>query len=112
MTFVATWTYHTGNAITLAKEKYRIINGGAMEGSNGEVHVYNGRNGFRMPDYHRLDLGINIKNDRDEWHFGIYNAYNRMNPFYYYLSLKEDKYVLKQQTLFPFIPSISHTYYF
>jgi len=112
MTFVATWTYHTGNAITLAKEKYRIIDGGAMEGSNGEVHVYNGRNGFRMPDYHRLDLGINFKNDRDEWHFGIYNAYNRMNPFYYYLSKKVDKYVLKQQTLFPFIPSISHTYYF
>lgn len=112
LTLVATWTYHTGNAITMAYEKYQIINGGYAEGQYGEAHVYNGRNGFRMPDYHRLDLGLSIKRNKGEWHLGIYNAYNRMNPYYYYLSLQGDSYVLKQKVMFPIIPSVSYSYYF
>lgn len=109
---VGTWTYHTGNAISMAFEKYPIINGGSMEGEYGEVHVYNGRNGFRMPSYHRLDLGLTVVRKKGEWHFGIYNAYNRMNPYYYYLSPKGNSFVLKQKSMFPFIPSISYTYNF
>lgn len=109
---VGTWTYHTGNSITMAYEKYPIINGGSMEGEYGEVHVYNGRNGFRMPSYHRLDLGLTVVREKGEWHLGIYNAYNRMNPYYYYLSPKGNSLVLKQKSMFPFIPSISYTYNF
>ena len=39
-----------------------------------------------MPNYHRLDIGINkhIKKRKGEvdWNFSIYNAYAHLNPYY------------------------------
>jgi hypothetical protein len=51
----ATWVYNTGNAVTFPSGKYEI---------DGNVQFYyTERNGYRMPAYHRLDLGAtwNIK---------------------------------------------------
>jgi hypothetical protein len=51
----ATWVYNTGNAVTFPSGKYEI---------DGKVQFYyTERNGYRMPAYHRLDLGAtwNIK---------------------------------------------------
>ena len=105
--FVAAWTYHTGYAMDMAFEKY-LLDG------RDEVHIYRGKNSFRMPDYHRLDIGLNVSKERSEWHLGLYNAYNRMNPYYYYFDLpsNSDRYILKQQTMYPLLPSISYTYKF
>ncbi|MEZ4902456.1 MAG: hypothetical protein R2822_12245 [Spirosomataceae bacterium] len=40
-----------------------------------------------MPNYHRLDLGAIFKSKNRKgrdygWNIGVYNAYNRNNPFY------------------------------
>ncbi|MCD8166953.1 MAG: TonB-dependent receptor [Bacteroides sp.] len=44
----ATWVYNTGQALTAPSAKYVI---------NGEtVYYYAERNGYRAPDYHRLDI--------------------------------------------------------
>lgn len=111
--FVASWVYHTGYAITMTNEKFLIAGGGnSYDGEYGEAHIYGEKNSYRMPSYHRLDVGINRKKGKGEWHYGIYNAYNRMNPYYYYVVSKEDGYVIKQKTIFPFLPSISYSYYF
>jgi hypothetical protein len=76
----ATWVYQTGAAVTFPTGKYEF--GGKF------VPIYSDRNGYRMPDYHRLDLAVTLKckekPDRKfyhEWNFSLYNAYGRKNPW-------------------------------
>ena len=81
---------------------------------------YGEKNSFRMAAYHRLDLGIHVhkkfKNHERTWEFSVYNAYNRHNPFFYYITQEYEwdpeqgesyQNKLKQVSIFPFIPSVS-----
>lgn len=45
----ASWVYYTGDAVTFPSGKYLI--------NNTVYYYYTERNGYRMPAYHRLDLG-------------------------------------------------------
>ena len=55
-------------------------------------HIFNEkRNNVRIPVYHRLDISATLqgKNKKErrlksEWVFGVYNVYNRRNPFSIY----------------------------
>jgi hypothetical protein len=74
----ANWIWYTGNAVTFPSGKYEV--GGAT------TFLYTERNGYRMPDYHRLDLGATFlaketKRFKSEWAFGLYNVYNRRNAY-------------------------------
>ena len=114
----ATWIFGTGNAFTMAVGKYYTPD-------NTEIHIYEGKNTFRMRSYHRLDVGVNFhkKKKRGErtWSLSIYNLYNRENPYYYFFDTKESSSylsnetaarVVKQNSLFPFIPSVSYSFKF
>ena len=108
------WVYGTGNAVSLALQKYNGLN----DGNFTVVEHIGDKNDYRMPAYHRLDLGVNLHKDKKwgeaTWSFGVYNAYSRRNPFYLdfgYLK-NSDKYVLKQISLFPIIPSVSYNFKF
>lgn len=110
------WVYGTGNAITLALQKYNSL--GDNNNGGSEVNHIDQRNGYRMPAYHRLDLGLNYhkktKWGESTWSFGLYNAYNRKNPFFLDIGYLKDsnKKVLKQISLFPLLPSISYSFKF
>lgn len=86
----AAFTYATGRPITLPTGRYDF---------NGyQVNFYSGRNGYRLPDFHRLDLSVNYepkKNEDRRWQSsfaaGVYNAYNRQNPFTIYTRTKQDE---------------------
>lgn len=74
----ATFVYSTGNAVTFPSGKY------AVDGRT--LWYYTERNGYRMPDYHRMDLGATwestaFKRFKSSWTFGVYNAYNRKNAY-------------------------------
>lgn len=101
----AEWVYGTGNAITLPIGTYQ---GPAGE----ELELYGSRNGYRMPSYHRGDISARfsrkMKRHERAWVVGVYNAYNRKNPFYIY----RDGADFKQVSLFPVIPSISYQFKF
>jgi CarboxypepD_reg-like domain/TonB-dependent Receptor Plug Domain len=87
-----------------------------------DLAVYNTRNGFRLPAYHRADIGLNKttttkKGRRKTWSFGAYNLYNRQNILYIEIVSKRIyvspnvftyKQVLKPQSLFGIIPSASY----
>lgn len=78
LTLSGTWVYNTGDAVTFPSGKYYI--------DDNLVNLYTDRNGSRMPDYHRLDLGLTwtLKDSPKFYHdlsFSIYNLYNRMNAF-------------------------------
>ncbi len=112
------WVYGTGNAVTLGHERYMP----AMEslgnwGFPTEVVHIDSRNNYRMPSYHRLDIGVNLhkKLRRHErtWSFGVYNLYSRQNPFFLYFGTNtRGNTVLKQVSLFPLIPSFSYAFKF
>jgi len=108
----ATWVYNTGNAATFPSGKYEI---------DGNVQFYyTERNGYRMPDYHRLDLGAtwNIKKTtkfESSLSFSLYNAYGQKNA--YTIDFIEDpndptKTIAEKTYLFTYIPSISYNFKF
>ena len=86
-TLSGTFVFNTGNAVTFPSGKY-LVNGKSM-------FYYTERNGYRMPDYHRLDLSATYdpqktnKRFHSSWTIGIYNAYNRKNA--YTIDFREDK---------------------
>ena len=75
----ASWVYNTGDAVTFPTGKYFI--------DDNLVNLYSDRNGDRMPDYHRMDLGATLKlntkkeSNSSELNFSIYNAYSRLNAY-------------------------------
>ncbi len=75
----ATFVYYTGNAITFPSGKYQV--------DGKTMFYYTERNGYRMPDYHRLDLSLTYEPRKEEkhwhssWSFGLYNVYNRKNAY-------------------------------
>jgi hypothetical protein len=76
-----------------------------------------GRNDFRTPAYHRLDLGVNMHKKKRwgerTWSIGIYNVYSRQNPFYLFFSADDDgRQRLTQLSLFPLIPSATYNFKF
>ncbi len=122
------YVYGTGNAVTLPVARYNsaeilpsVSNGGGFN-AFGDVEYITQRNGYRMPSYHRLDIGVNLHKEKDwgerTWSLGIYNIYNRQNPFILFFdtelnpSTQELEQVLKQFSLFPLIPSISYGFKF
>lgn len=82
--------------------------------SVNDIHVYGDRNSYRMSDYHRMDVGLTYKKDKAkgkvEWNLGIYNVYNRHNPFFLFFKRKGSEINLYQFSLFPIISSYSYTY--
>ena len=111
-TLSASWVYNTGNAVTFPSGKYQM--------DNQVVFYYTERNGYRMPDYHRLDVGATWqlrKTERfsSELVFSIYNAYGRENP--YIINFREnanDPSMTEayQIALFKIVPSVSYNFRF
>lgn len=120
------WIFSSGYAITLPLESYRShptaanpyifaqqYNGHLI--SNGVVNGYVERNGFRMPNYHRLDLSFNFYKQKKYgeriWSISIYNTYSRLNPYFIYLDGKSQN-KLYQTAIFPILPSFSYKFNF
>lgn len=66
---------------------------------------YTSRNGYQLPNYHRLDLALNFNSKRNKnrrfktnWNFGVYNVYNRHNVFS--LFVKQDAYNLNANSAY------------
>lgn len=110
------WVYGTGNAFTLGLETYLPFHSVFIDNYPSPVTHIESRNNYRMPAYHRLDFGVNIHKERkwgkSSWSFGVYNLYNRKNPFFLYFSYNNNHKVLKQISIFPLIPSVSYQFNF
>lgn len=108
----ATWVFYTGDAVSLPEGKYTV--------NNQVYYYYSARNAYRMPDYHRLDIGATKtfkKRGRftSELSFGVYNAYGRENAYSVSFKPSEDnRHVTQavQTALFKFVPAISYNFKF
>lgn len=112
LTLSGSWVYYTGDAVTFPVGKYEI---------DGQLQtLYSGRNGDRMPDYHRMDLGLTwTLQDTKKWHsdlnFSIYNVYNRHNTYSIDFSESENspgEYEAVQTYLFGVVPSVTWNFSF
>jgi hypothetical protein len=121
-----TWIYNTGNAVTFPSGKYTF--------NGNTVSYYTERNGYRMPDYHRLDLGLTwysktsklqVNEEGQEvevpkrflsnWNLSVYNAYNRLNA--YSIDFRESTTnpgttEAVKLSLFGIVPSITYNFSF
>jgi len=108
----ATFVYSTGNAVTFPSGKYTV--------DGRTLWYYMERNGYRMPDYHRLDLGATWESSTSKrftssWTFGVYNAYNRKNAFIIDFREKEGNPNVTEAyriALFGIIPSVTWNFKF
>jgi len=78
--FSSNFVYQTGRPITYPIGKY--------EYNGAEYTLYSDRNKFRIPDYYRLDIGLNIEGNHkikklahSFWNISIYNVLGRNNPY-------------------------------
>jgi hypothetical protein len=110
--FSLNWVYYTGLAATFPSGKYEI------EGQT--INLYTERNGYRMPDYHRLDLGATyyFKRTADSemsLTFSVYNAYARKNAYRITFEESEtdpNKTEAVRLALFSIVPSITFNFRF
>ena len=117
VTLSGDWVYGTGNAVTLPTAQYHLDGASPGNPFNRTIHVYNGRNQFRMRPSHRLDVNLSFSKQtrwgERSWNFGAYNLYSRRNPYLYYIS--GNPFVarqVRQVSLFPIIPYFSYHFKF
>ncbi|WP_153799913.1 TonB-dependent receptor [Foetidibacter luteolus] len=111
-TLSANWIFYTGDAVSFPSGKYRL--------DDRMVYYYTERNGYRMPNYHRLDLGavLQLKKKKkfsSELAFSLYNAYGRENAYIIEFRNSKDnpnKTEAVRTALFKFIPSVSYNFKF
>jgi hypothetical protein len=101
----AIWTYGTGYPVTIPVEQYSPELGLIP----GLVYYYPSINNYKLPDYHRLDLGLHYKTagrlGENSLSFDVFNAYNRKNVINMYSYGPYFRYAY----LLPFIPSVTYT---
>jgi len=123
LNFGATWTYGTGQAYSIPISQYQIAGFNSPQDNPSGIYFENStRDAFRFPAFHKLDLNckykISISDKLLELNLNIYNVYNRFNVFSEYVGYKTDEPtgkttpVLKQFSLFPFLPTFGVTFDF
>lgn len=110
----ANWVYQSG----------RPINAPVARWEYGELILpyFPGRNNDRMPAYHRLDLGLELKGKlktakrfESSLSFSIYNVYNRKNANSVYFIQDYDTQAetkAMKVSLFRFMPSVTYNFKF
>ncbi|MDE6297337.1 MAG: TonB-dependent receptor [Muribaculaceae bacterium] len=122
------WTGHSGNRFTFMPQLWESPgfdeNHSFIENSLGVP-----LNNYQLPFYHRLDLGLTVRNSRGYWSFGLYNAYCNRNTIALvrgmhsepaefikdgetWTWINRDYPVFQKLSILPIIPSISYTWQF
>lgn len=102
------FTYQTGRPVTFPTGKY-FLNG-------VERVLYSNRNEFRIPDYYRLDLGLNIEGNHkikklahSFWNISVYNVLGRNNPYSVFFVTESGKIQAYQSSIFSIpVPTITY----
>jgi len=108
------WVYTSGSPITLPTSRW--------EYAGTIIPGYSERNGYRLPDYHRMDISATFKLNKDEnskfkneLNVSIFNVYNRKNPFTIYFereSVGSEKTQAYALSMFGIVPSITWNFNF
>ena len=125
ISFAGNFTFISGTPVTFPTSKY-VIQGFVIPHNSN-----NSRNDRRIPNYHRLDFSVTINGKKENKKgkirknnnslvIGVYNVYNRKNPFSIYFSqgkkVASESFVPGQVTrlsiIGSFVPSITYNFKF
>ena len=122
VTFSANFVLNSGTPATFPSDRF------TQQGYVIPNVSSNSRNNVRIPAYHRLDISATIKGKekegkrfKSEWVIGVYNVYNRRNPFSIFFRQETDRPVPGQainteavqlSVIGSFIPSVSYNFSF
>jgi hypothetical protein len=104
--------YSTGRPITIPLAQYP---------QDGNLYVYySDRNAFRIPDYFRTDLSINVEGNHkirklahSSWTFAVYNTTGRANAYSVYFEAEDKKIKAYKLSVFARpIPTITYNFRF
>ncbi len=78
--FTGNFTFHSGRPVTVPLSAFVF--------ENSSVAFFSGRNQYRIPDYHRLDLALVLEGNhkrhqqwKGTWTLSAFNVYARKNPY-------------------------------
>lgn len=130
ITLSTNWVFNSGQALSLPVGKYSV------DGKTVPLFDNNNLNGSRGPNYHRLDLAIEIKGKNKKnhrwqgsWNIAFYNLYFRKNiiGYQYRDVINDDPSILETDPdvvvetrefqavgsyLFQFVPSVTYNFKF
>ncbi len=106
------FAYQTGRPVTYPIGQYNF--------NNSEYVFYSNRNEFRIPDYFRLDIGINIEGNHkikkfahSFWNISVYNVLGRANPYSVFFVSEDGGVKAFKSSIFAIpIPSITYNFKF
>ncbi|QCX39480.1 TonB-dependent receptor [Aureibaculum algae] len=110
--FSANFLFQTGRPVTYPIGKYEF---------EGEQYVfYSERNKFRIPNYYRLDLGINIEGNHkikkfahSFWNISVYNVLGRNNPLSVFFVTEDGGIKAYKSSVFSVpVPTITYNFKF
>lgn len=116
----ASWVYGTGNFTTIAGGRFAFQD--ILPTTPAATPEFLGRNDYKMPASHRLDLSLvwklKPKRGESDLTFSIYNAYSRRNPFFIFYAEERNaenqivRFTPTQASLFPILPSVTYNFKF
>lgn len=106
------FVYQTGRPVTFPVGSY-VLNG-------SEYVFYSDRNKFRIPDYYRLDLSLNIEGNHkikkfahSFWNISVYNVLGRNNPYSVFFVTQDGEVKAFQSSIFSVpVPTITYNFKF
>ncbi len=114
-----TWTFASGNTMTIPERETVVL---TPDGRIIEMSYISGRNNYRLPPSHRLNLGFSWTRKKKRgsavWDLSVYNVYNQKNPNFVFAEtysktgangVTENRVELTKLTILPIIPSIGWT---
>ncbi|MBS7252897.1 TonB-dependent receptor [Flavobacterium branchiicola] len=102
------FVYQTGRPVTFPIGSYSF--------SGEDFTLYSNRNQYRIPDYYRLDIGLNFEGNHkikklahSFWNFSVYNVLGRNNPYNVYFVTEDRKIKAYKTSIFSVpIPTITY----
>ncbi len=106
--FSFNFVYQTGRPVTYPVGTYTYL--------GKEYALYSNRNEFRIPDYYRLDLGLNIEGNHrikklahSFWNISVYNVLGRNNPYSVFFVTENGQLKAYQSSIFSIpVPTITY----
>jgi len=123
----AVWVLASGVNVTTQDQSYYnpLILGDPesypvnQNSSQDIIRNFSERNGYKLPMYHRLDVGLNFEKEKKRFDrtvsFGVYNIYSRKNAWYtysaqgYFEGSETPEKRVYQVTMLPFLPYIRYS---
>lgn len=106
------WTLSSGQPFTVGVLSFQ------PQGPPGIAYpptvFFGARNNERMPWLHRFDISVRIKREKEkidqQWSIGLYNLYNRFNPFAVQVIPEEQsqQILLRETSLYPLLPFLTY----